>query len=87
MPSLPVYVPRGVLLLVLPVRQPHDEYVKDCERNEPNRWYKRYAIELVDDKDPEKSNHPGIGPELISEQRRRQNDLHDAVGEQIEPAE
>ena len=71
------------LFAVLPISQPDNESVKDGERDEPNRRRERYSIELINDKDAEERNHPGVGPKLVFEERRHQNDLHESVEEQV----
>lgn len=75
------------LFAVLPPGQPRDEGVEDGQRGQPEGGVQGDAVELVADEYDQEGDHPGVGPQSVAQQRGDQDDLDNAVQQQVGGAE
>ena len=75
------------LLYVLAPGQPRDERVEDREQAEADGQVVGEPIELIRDERAEEHDHRRVGPELVPQHRDDEDDLGDAVAEQVERRE
>ena len=73
--------------LVLVPDQSHHDNVEGGQHYEADAVRVREAVELVDDEEAKDDKRNGIGPELISKQTDDEENLNDAVAEEIEGIE
>ncbi len=67
------------MLPVLKHREENNKAVEQGESDQANRDMQDEAIDLVENKNHQEPNQPGICPESSFEHSDDQNDLHDTV--------
>jgi hypothetical protein len=72
---------------VLVPDQSHHDDIEDRQHDEADAVRVREAVELVDDEEAKDDKRNGIGPELVSKQTDDEEDLDDAMAEEIEGIE
>src|ERR1700730_5017600 len=72
---------------VLVPDQSHHDNIEDRQHYEADAVRVRETVELVDDEEAKDDKRNRIGPEFISEQTDDEEDLNDAVAEEIEGIE
>src|SRR5512138_1882231 len=80
--STPLEVPP-----ILPPGEPEHEQVEDGERDQSRGRVQRGPVDLVRDEQNQEHDQPGVRPQLVPQQRRDQDDLDHAVGQQIDGGE
>src|SRR5205823_1825475 len=69
---------------VLPPREPHHEGVEQGEQHQPDRRVEGHSIALVADERDKEGKHRRVGPSLFSEEGNSEDDLHEAVRQEID---
>ena len=77
----------GAVALPLPVGQPGQHDVEAGQRDQAGGRVAGDQEELVADERDEEGQHPGVGPQLLAQHGDDEDDLRQAVGEQVEPGE
>ena len=65
------------MLAILEHREQDNKAVEQSQNDQPHRDMQDEAIHLVENKNHQEPNRPGVCPELFFEQNDDQNDLHD----------
>src|SRR5829696_10164295 len=86
-PCTRVLLPMLSLTPVFTRRQREDQGIEDGQGDEAGGRVQSDPVQLVTDEETEESDHPGIGPELVEEQRDDQQDLDRAVRQQVDGTE
>src|SRR5262249_39616397 len=73
----------AALFLPLAPSQPDHERVERGQSDEPGGWEERDPVELVHDEDDQSNYEPRVRPQLVAQQGSDEDDLDDAVNEQI----
>lgn len=72
---------------IFPPGQDQDGRVEQGERDQSDGRVERDPVQLVADKQGQDRNHPRARPQLVEKQRDDQDDLDEAVGEEIDGTE
>src|ERR1700704_6473000 len=66
--------------------KPDHEGIEQREQDEAGREPGRELVELVDDERHEQGHHPRVGPQLVAEHQRHEDDLRHPVRQEVDGA-